>query len=61
MFFIMDKLLNEKIQNAYNALIFQCTKSLPEGDLPIVDKAFNFAAETIGNSIWDNGEFILNH
>ena len=57
----MDQLLNEKIQNAYNALIFQCTKILPEGDLPIVEKAFNFAAKTIGNSVWDNGEFILNH
>ena len=57
----MDQLLNEKIQNAYNALIFQCAKSLPESDLPLVDKAFSFASETIGNSVWDNGEFILNH
>lgn len=57
----MDQLLNEKIQNAYNALIFQCTKSLPEGDLPIVEKAFNFAAQSLGNSVWENGEFILNH
>jgi len=56
-----DQLLNEKIQNAYNALIFQCGKSLPEHDLPIIDKAFNFAAETIGNSAWENGEYILNH
>ena len=57
----MDKLLDEKIQNAYNALIFQCTKILPEGDLPIIDKTFNFAKEKIGNSTWENGEFILNH
>jgi len=57
----VDQLLNEKIQNAYNALIFQCAKSLPESDLPLVDKAFSFASETIGNSVWDNGEFILNH
>lgn len=57
----MDKLLNEKIQNAYNALIFQCAKILPEGDLPIIDKTFNFAKETIGNLTWENGEFILNH
>ena len=57
----MDQLLNEKIQNAYNALIFQCAKSLPESDLPIVEKAFNFAVESIGNSVWENGEFILNH
>ena len=54
-------LLNEKIQNAYNALVFQCSKNLPEHDLPIVDKAFNFAAGTIGNSAWENGEYILNH
>ncbi len=57
----MNQNLNEKIQNAYNALIFQCNKSLPENDLPIADKAFNFAAETIGNSVWEDGEFILNH
>lgn len=56
-----DQLLNEKIQNAYNALIFQCGKSLPEHDLPIIDTAFNFAAGTIGNSAWENGEYILNH
>ena len=57
----MDQLLNEKIQNAYNALIFQCSRSMPVSDLPLVDKAFSFAAETIGNSVWNEGEFILNH
>ena len=57
----MDHLLNEKIQNAYNALIFQCSRSLPESDLPLVDKAFDFAAQTIGNTVWNQGEFILNH
>ena len=57
----MDQILNEKIQNAYNALIFQSAKSLPEGDLPLVEKAFGFAAKMIGNSMWENGEFILNH
>ena len=57
----MDKLLNEKIQNAYNALIFQCAKILPESDLPIVEAAFSFAKETIANSVWEDGEFILNH
>jgi GTP diphosphokinase / guanosine-3',5'-bis(diphosphate) 3'-diphosphatase len=57
----VDKLLNEKIQNAYNALIFQCARNFPEQDIPIIDKAFNFAAETIGNSVWNQGEFILNH
>jgi len=56
-----DQLIDEKIQNAYNALIFQCSKSLPEADLPIVDKAFNYASGTIGNSAWGNGEYILNH
>jgi len=57
----VDQILNEKIHNAYNALLFQCTKSLPEGDLPIVEKAFDFAAKTIGNLAWENGEFILHH
>ncbi len=57
----MDRILNEKIQNAYNALIFQCSKNLPGHDLPVIDKAFNFAAESIGNSMWRDGEYILNH
>ncbi len=57
----MDQLLNEKIQNAYNALIFQCSRSLTPGDLPLVDKAFGFATEAIGNAVWNEGEFILNH
>ncbi len=57
----MDILLDEKIQNAYNALIFKCSRNIPESDLPLVDKAFKFAADTIGNTIWNQGEFILNH
>ena len=57
----MDRILNEKIQNAYNALIFQCSKNLPGHDLPVIDTAFNFAAESIGNSMWRDGEYILNH
>ena len=57
----MDQLLDEKIKNSYHALIFQCTKSLPVGDLPMIDKAFNFAAQILGNSVWNEGEFILNH
>jgi len=57
----VDQLLDEKIKNSYHALIFQCTKSLPAGDLPMIDKAFNFAAQILGNSVWNEGEFILNH
>jgi len=57
----VDQLLNEKIQNSYHALIFQCTRNLPADDLPVIDKAFNFAAQILGNSIWNEGEFILNH
>jgi len=57
----VDQLLDEKIKNSYHALIFQCTKSLPVGDLPMIDKAFNFAAQILGNSVWNEGEFILNH
>lgn len=57
----MDKLLNEKIQNAYNALIFKCSKSVPSTDLPLVDKAFSFAVDVLGDSVWNKGEFILNH
>jgi len=57
----VDQLLDEKIQNSYHALIFQCTRNLPADDLPVIDKAFNFAAQILGNSIWNEGEFILNH
>ena len=58
---MVEQSINEKILNAYNALIFQCEKSLAESDLPLVEKAFQFASETLGNSIWENGEFILHH
>ncbi len=57
----MDQLLDEKITNSYQALIFQCGKNLPESDLPIIEKAFRFASQTLGNKIWNQGEFILNH
>lgn len=57
----MEIIINEKIQNAYNALYFQCAKTFPEGDLALIAKAYTFASETIGNSVWDNGEFILGH
>ena len=57
----MDQVLNEKIQNAYNALIFQCSRILPASDLPLVDKAFDFASRALGNAVWNGGEFILNH
>ncbi len=57
----MDIIINEKIQNAYNALYFQCAKTFPEGDLALIGKAFDFAFETLGNSVWANGEFVLFH
>ena len=57
----MDSVINEKIQNAYNALYYQCTKTFPEGDLTLISKAFEFAFETLGNSVWANGEFVLFH
>ncbi len=57
----MDQILDEKINHAYQALIFQCKKNLPESDLPLIDKAFHFAGETLGNATWNQGEFILNH
>ncbi len=57
----MDLILDEKIKNSYQALIFQCSKSLPVTDLPVIDTAFKFAAEILGNAVWNEGEFILNH
>ena len=57
----MDQILDEKIKNSYQALIFQCTKNLPVNDLPLVDKAFKFAAQILGNAVWNEGELILNH
>ena len=57
----MDIIINEKIQNAYNALYFQCAKTFPEGDLALIAKAFDFAFQALGNSVWANGEFVLFH
>ncbi|MEI6140176.1 MAG: RelA/SpoT family protein [Mariniphaga sp.] len=57
----MGSIINEKIQYAYNALYFQCTKTFPEADLTLISKAFEFAFETLGNSVWANGEFVLFH
>jgi GTP pyrophosphokinase len=57
----MDTVINEKIQNAYNALYYQCTKTFPESDLALISNAFEFAFEKLGNSIWANGEFVLFH
>ena len=57
----MDHILDEKIKNSYQALIFQCSKNLPVTDLQLIDTAFKFAAEILGNAVWNEGEFILNH
>jgi GTP diphosphokinase / guanosine-3',5'-bis(diphosphate) 3'-diphosphatase len=57
----VNQLLDDKIKNSFQALIFQCSKSLPESDLLVIEKAFSFAAQTLGNSVWNEGEFILNH
>ena len=57
----MNQLLDDKIKNSFQALIFQCSKNLPESDLSVIEKAFAFAAQTLGNSVWNQGEFILNH
>lgn len=57
----MAQILNEKIQNSYNALIFKCSKTLTETEMANVEKAFRFASEKLGDRVWPNGEFILNH
>ena len=57
----MEIILNDKIQNAYNSLIFQCEKNLNENDLGLIQSAFEFAAGILGNSVWTSNEYILYH
>jgi GTP diphosphokinase / guanosine-3',5'-bis(diphosphate) 3'-diphosphatase len=57
----VETIINEKIQNEFKVLIDLCPKSMISNDLPVIEKAFYFACENIGNIIWEKGEFILVH
>ena len=57
----METIINEKIRNEYNELITQCAKNVPTDDLPIIEKAFDYACQNLGNKTWENNEFILVH
>lgn len=57
----METIINEKIQNEFKALIDQCPKNMILNDLPLIEKAFNYACQFIGNTTWENDELILIH
>jgi guanosine-3',5'-bis(diphosphate) 3'-pyrophosphohydrolase len=50
-----------RIKGSYNALMTECKPHLPQGDLPMVGKAFEHALSVLGDSAWENGELILQH
>lgn len=57
----METIVNEKIQNEFKALIDKCPKNMILNDLPVIEKAFNFACRNLGNTTWENDELILIH
>ena len=57
----METVINEKIHSEYKTLIEQCPPNMIVNDLPVIEKAFAFALESIGNTSWEQGEFVLVH
>lgn len=53
--------VNEKIVSEYNKLIENCPPHILANDLSVIEKAFSFACENIGNATWEKGEYILTH
>src|ERR1035437_9956522 len=57
----METIINEKIQNEFKALIDKCPRNMVLNDLSLIEKAFNYACQNIGNTTWENDELILIH
>jgi GTP diphosphokinase / guanosine-3',5'-bis(diphosphate) 3'-diphosphatase len=57
----LETIVNEKIQNEFKALMDKCPKNMILNDLPVIEKAFNFACRNLGNTTWENDELILIH
>lgn len=46
---------------SFKTLMKDCTVQIPEADLPMVQKAMDHAILSLGESKWENGEYILQH
>ena len=57
----MEKSGIERIKESYRALITECQLHIPEKDFPLVHHAMDHAILILGESKWENGEFILHH
>lgn len=51
----------EQIKANYQTLMADCHLHIPAIDLPLVEQAMDAAIQLLGESQWENGEFILNH
>ncbi|HWR99096.1 MAG TPA: RelA/SpoT family protein [Prolixibacteraceae bacterium] len=51
----------EVIKESYMALMAECKGQIPESDLPLVHHAMDHALNILGDSQWENGEYILQH
>jgi guanosine-3',5'-bis(diphosphate) 3'-pyrophosphohydrolase len=51
----------ETILKTYKTLMNDCRVQIPEADLPMVQKAMDHAVLALGESKWENGEYILQH
>lgn len=49
------------IKADFSKLINDCRSQIPTADLPMVDQAMETALSVLGESQWENGEFILHH
>ena len=57
----MEKTGIERIKESYRALITECQQNIPEKDFQLVHHAMDQALGILGESVWENGEFILHH
>ncbi|MEI6276723.1 MAG: RelA/SpoT family protein [Prolixibacteraceae bacterium] len=57
----MEKSGIERIKESYRALITECQLHVPEKDFPMVHHAMDQAISILGESQWENGEYILHH
>ncbi len=51
----------ERIKESYRALITECQSFIPDKDFPLVHHAMDHAVSILGESQWENGEYIIHH
>lgn len=57
----METIGIKRITEQYEALLADSRVQIPEKDLPLIQKAMEFAMTILGEKQWENGEYILNH